>query len=33
MLDFLFGRPLTKILRSYGVKVQQVGERIYLDGR
>jgi Fe-S-cluster containining protein len=26
MLDFLFGRPLTKILRSYGVKLQQIGE-------
>ncbi len=33
MLDFLFGRPLAKTLGSYGVKVQQVGERIYLDGR
>jgi Fe-S-cluster containining protein len=33
MLDFLFGRPLTKTLRNYGVKVQQTGKRIYLDGR
>ena len=33
MLDFLFGRPLTKTLRSYGVNVHQMGERIYLDGR
>lgn len=28
MLDFLFGRPLTKILSSYGVKVHQSGEKI-----
>ncbi len=33
MLDFLFGRPLTKTLRSYGVKVHRIGEKIYLDGR
>ena len=33
MLDFLFGRPLTKTLRSYGLNVHQVGERIYLEGR
>jgi Fe-S-cluster containining protein len=33
MLDFLFGRPLTKTLRNYGVKVRQIGDNIYLDGR
>ena len=32
MLDFLFGRPLTKTLGNYGVKVRQIGENIYLDG-
>ena len=33
MLDFLFGRPLAKILGNYGVKVRQTGEKIYLEGR
>lgn len=30
MLDFLFGRPLTKTLRNYGFKVQQKGKKIGL---
>ena len=30
MLDFLFGRPLTKTLRNYGFKVQQIGKKIGL---
>ena len=33
MLDFLFGRPLTKTLENYGLKVQQDDEKIRLDGR
>ncbi len=33
MLDFLFGRPLTKTLENYGLKVRQDGEKIRLDGR
>ncbi len=33
MLDFLFGRPLTKTLGNYGVKVHQIGEKIYLNRR
>ena len=32
MLDFLFGRPLTKTLRNYGLKVRQDGEKIQLEG-
>jgi hypothetical protein len=27
MLDFLFGRPLTKTLPSYGITVRQDGTR------
>ena len=30
MLDFLFGRPLTKTLPNYGVKVRQQGMKITL---
>ncbi len=30
MLDFLFGRALTKTLPKYGIKVQQQGEKIIL---
>jgi Fe-S-cluster containining protein len=30
MLDFLFGRPLTKTLPSYGVKVRRQGNKIIL---
>ena len=33
MLDFLFGRPLTKTLGNYGLKVRQDGEKNYLDRR
>ena len=33
MLDFLFGRPLAKILGNYGIKVRQTGAKIYLEGR
>lgn len=31
LLDFLFGRPLTKILGNYGVKVRQTAGKIYLE--
>jgi Fe-S-cluster containining protein len=30
MLEFLLGRPLTKTLPNYGIKVQQQGEKIVL---
>ncbi|MDJ0818837.1 MAG: YkgJ family cysteine cluster protein [Desulfobacterales bacterium] len=30
MLDFLFGRPLTKTLPNYGIEVQRQGEKIIL---
>ncbi len=30
MLDFLFGRPLTKTLPKYGIKVRQQGKQITL---
>lgn len=30
MLEFLFGRPLTKTLPNYGIKVQQRGEKVIL---
>ncbi len=30
ILEFLFGRPLTKTLPNYGIKVQQQGEKITL---
>ena len=33
MLDFIFGRPLTKILANYGIKVRQTGSKIYLERR
>ena len=33
MLDFLFGRPLTKTLENYGIKIRQKGKKIRLDGR
>ncbi len=33
MLDFLFGRPLTKTLGNYGIKIQQEGTKIRLNGR
>ena len=33
MLDFLFGRPLSKTLGNYGIKIHQDGEKICLDGR
>ena len=33
MLDFLFGQPLTKTLRNYGIKIHQEGKKIRLDGR
>jgi Fe-S-cluster containining protein len=33
MLDFLFGRPLTKTLPNYGINVQQQGEKIILMPR
>jgi Fe-S-cluster containining protein len=33
MLDFLFGRPLTQTLGNYGIKIQQEGTKIRLDGR
>ena len=33
MLDFIFGRPLTKILANYGIKVRQTGAKIYLERR
>ena len=30
MLDFLFGRPLTKTLPNYGIKVRQEGQKIII---
>jgi Fe-S-cluster containining protein len=33
MLDFLFGRPLTQTLGSYGIKIHREGSKIRLDGR
>jgi Fe-S-cluster containining protein len=33
LLDFLLGRPLTKTLRNYGIKIHQEGQRIRLNGR
>jgi Fe-S-cluster containining protein len=33
MLDFLFGRPLTKTLENYGIKIRQEGKKIRLYGR
>ena len=33
MLDFLFGRPLTKTLPNYGIKVRQDGPKIILESR
>jgi len=33
MLDFLFGRPLTKTLKNYGISIHQEGKKIQLDGR
>jgi Fe-S-cluster containining protein len=33
LLDFLFGRPLTKTLRNYGIKIHQEGKKVRLDGR
>jgi Fe-S-cluster containining protein len=30
MLEFLFGRPLTKTLKNYGIKVRQQGKKITL---
>jgi Fe-S-cluster containining protein len=33
MLDFLFGRPLTKTLGNYGIKIHQEGTKILLDRR
>ena len=27
MLDFLFGRPLTKTLENYGIKIRQEGKK------
>jgi len=33
MLDFLFGRPLTKTLKNYGISIHQEGNKIHLDGR
>jgi Fe-S-cluster containining protein len=32
MLDFLFGRPLTQTLGSYGIKIHQEGEKFKLCG-
>jgi hypothetical protein len=31
MLEFLFGRPLTKTLVNCGVKIQKTGKKIILD--
>jgi Fe-S-cluster containining protein len=31
MLDFVFGRPLTKTIENYGLKIRQKGEKIHLD--
>ncbi len=31
MLDFLFGRPLTKTIENYGIKLRGVGAKIHLD--
>jgi Fe-S-cluster containining protein len=33
ILDFLFGRPLTKTLENYGIKIRQEGKKIRLNGR
>ena len=33
VLDFLFGRPLTKTLRNYGIKIHQQDKKIRLGGR
>lgn len=33
MLDFLFGRPLTKTLGNYGLDIRRVGGKIHLSGR
>lgn len=33
MLDFLFGRPLTKTLKNYGLNLRQEGGKVILDGR
>ncbi len=33
ILDFLFGRPLTKTLKNYGIKIHQEGKKIRLNGR
>jgi Fe-S-cluster containining protein len=33
MLDFLFGRPLTKTLKNYGISIHQEDKKIRLDGR
>jgi Fe-S-cluster containining protein len=33
LLDFLFGRPLTETLGSYGIKIHQEGKKIRLNGR
>lgn len=33
MLDFLFGRPLTRTLGNYGIKIQQEGTKIRLNRR
>lgn len=30
MLDFLFGRPLTKTLQNYGIKVRQEGKKTFI---
>jgi len=32
ILDFLFGRPLTKTLENYGIKIHQEGKKIHLNG-
>jgi Fe-S-cluster containining protein len=32
-LDFLFGRPLTKTLKNYGIGIHQEGKKNHLDGR
>ena len=32
LLDFLFGRPLTKTLRNYGIRIHQEGKKIRLNG-
>ena len=33
ILDFLFGRPLTKILINYGIRIHQEGKKNRLEGR